>query len=338
MIRRFFLGLMILAAACGLLVGSAGAAELKSTTLTWSAGAVGGGWYVVAGGISGLVAEKEPKIVIKVVPGGGVVNPVRLSRGRNDLGWGVTFMDKMAYKGVAPTFKKPNPGVRAIGGVFGLYHVHFLAAKKTGVTSLAQMAKMIKAGKSFKVAAPKPGLSDLPLVNAIMGFYGISLADIDKAGGKVFNANYSDMVSLYKDHHVDFVFTQLALPGAAITEMTISRPTGMLKVADDCIDEMHKSLGSMSREGGRHLIPKGTYKGLDQDVPTVVTAGEMLVGKHVSDQVAYTITKIICENTDKLYQINVANKTFIPKEGWKNVAVPLHPGAEKFYKEAGYMK
>ena len=189
----------------------------------------------------------------------------------------------------------------------------------------------------YLVAAPKKGLSDLPLVESIMGYYGVSLADIEKAGGKVFQANYSDMVSLYKDHHVDFVFTQLALPGAAITEMAISRPTGMLSVADDCIDEMNRSIGSLSREGNRHFIPKGTYKGLEQDVPTVVTAGELLVGKHVPAQVAYTITKIICENTEALYQINVANKTFDPKTGWKNVAVPLHPGAEKYYKEAGFM-
>ena len=59
---------------------AAGEVELKPTTLTWVAGGVGGGWYVQAGGIARLIAEKEPKLTIKVVPGGGVVNPVRTSQ------------------------------------------------------------------------------------------------------------------------------------------------------------------------------------------------------------------------------------------------------------------
>jgi TRAP-type uncharacterized transport system substrate-binding protein len=41
---------------------------------------------------------------------------------------------------------------------------------------------------------------------------------------------------------------------------------------------------------------------------------------------------------EELHAINNANQTFIPEQGWANVAVPLHPGAEKYYKKAGYMK
>jgi TRAP-type uncharacterized transport system substrate-binding protein len=74
------------------------------------------------------------------------------------------------------------------------------------------------------------------------------------------------------------------------------------------------------------------------DVPTVVSAGELIINKDVPDNIAHAIIKIICENTDELYKINPANKNFKPETGWKNVALPLHPGAEKYYKKAGYMK
>ena len=74
------------------------AEELSPMTLSWVAGGVGGGWYVQAGGIARMIAEKEPKLIIKVVPGGGVVNPVRVSNHKDDLGWGITFVDKMALK------------------------------------------------------------------------------------------------------------------------------------------------------------------------------------------------------------------------------------------------
>lgn len=312
--------------------------SLESTTLTWVAGGVGGGWYVQAGGIARMIAEKEPKLIIKVVPGGGVVNPVRVATHKDDLGWGITFVDKMAFKGLEPIYKEPNPDVRSLGGIFGIYHIHFLAAKDKGITSVAELVDMVKAGKSLKVAAPMKGTSDLPLVENILGFYGISLDDIEKAGGKIFHAVYADMVNLYKDKHVDYVFTHLAVPGAAITEMSVSRDSTLLSVSDECVDHLNEALGTLSGDTGRAVIPKGSYKGQDDDVVAIASAGELLINKDVSDLVAYTIVKIICDNIDEVHTINPANKNFIPETGWKNVAVPLHPGAEKFYKEAGYMQ
>jgi TRAP transporter TAXI family solute receptor len=336
----FFRAIMVLSLLVGVafvVPGPSAAEELKPTTLTWVAGGVGGGWYVQAGGISRMIAEKEPKLVIKVVPGGGVVNPVRVSNHKDDLGWGITFVDKMAYKGIAPVYKKANPDVRSLGGIFGIYHIHFLASENKGIKTVAEMADMVKSGKAIKVGAPMKGTSDLPLVENILAFYGISLQAIKDAGGKVFNAVYSDMVNLYKDKHVDFVFTHLGLPGAAITEMTVSRDSVLLPVSDGCIDNLHEKFGTLARDSGRAFIPANTYKGQDADIPAIVSAGELIVNKDVPENVAYTIIKIICDNIGEVHKINPANKNFVPKTGWKNVALPLHPGAEKFYKEAGYM-
>ena len=330
----------LLAAACMVLPATVMADEYKvtePTTLTWVAGGVGGGWYVQAGGIARMIAEAEPNLILKVIPGGGVVNPVRVSNHKDDLGWGITFVDKMAFKGLAPVYKSPNPDVRAMGGIFGIYHIHVLGAANEGITTMAQLAGHVKNGGKIKVAAPMKGTSDLPLMNTILAFYGISLDDIENAGGKVFHAVYSDMVNLYKDKHVDYVFTHLALPGAAVTEMTVSRDSSLIALSDACIDHLHTELGTLSRDSGRSLIPTGTYKGQTADVPTVVSAGELIINKDVPDNVAYTIIKIICENTEELYKINPANKNFVPETGWKNVALPLHPGAEKYYRDAGYM-
>ena len=336
--KAILAGLMMLVLGLLPMAAPASASGLKPTTLTWVAGGVGGGWYVQAGGIARMITEKEPKIVIKVVPGGGVVNPVRVSRGKDDLGWGITFVDKMAFKGMAPIYKKANPDVRSMGGIFGIYHIHFIAAKSTGDKTLADLAAKVKAGKAIKVAAPMKGTSDLPLVNNILGFYGISLDDIKKAGGKVIQAVYADMVNLYKDAHVDYVFTHLAVPGAAVTEMTVSRDSTLLSVSKACIAKMHKDLGTLSNASGRAFIPKGSYKGQDADIPAVVSAGELIANKNLDPKVAYTIIKIICENIDELHKINKANKNFVPKTGGLNVALPLHKGAEAYYKEKGYIK
>ena len=313
------------------------AEELQPTTMTWVAGGVGGGWYAQAGGLARLITEKEPKIILKVVPGGGVVNPVRISRGKDGLAWGVTFVDKMAFKGMAPVYKKAHPNVRAMGGIFGISYIHILAAADQEITTLEQMVSMVKAGKSIRVAMPMKGTSDLPLVKAILKFYGITFDDIKNAGGSIQQAVYADMVSLYKDRHVDFVFTHLALPGAAITEMTMSRKSVLLSASKECIDTLAKDLGTIGTASGKAQIAGGTYKNNPNDVPAVTTAAELLVSKDVPDIVAYTILKIIGDNIAEVHKINNKNRTFDPKTGWSNVAVPLHPGAAKYYKENGFM-
>lgn len=314
------------------------AEELQPTTMTWVAGGVGGGWYAQAGGLASLIQDKEPKIILKVVPGGGVVNPVRVSTGKDGIGWGVTFVDKMAYTGMAPLYKAPNPNVRALGGIFGISYIHILASADQNIKTLGEFVDLVKAGKAVKVAMPMSGTSDLPLVKEILKFYGITFDDIEKAGGKIFQAVYADMVSMYKDKHVDFVFTHLGLPAAAITEMAVSRDSILLTTSNECIDAMAKQLGTINTASGKAFIPAGTYKGTDVDTPAVPTAAELLAGAHVPDVVAYTILKVICDNIKEVYTINEKNRTFDPKTGWQNVAVPLHPGAEKFYKEMGYMK
>lgn len=314
------------------------AAELAPKTLSWVAGGVGGGWYVQAGGIANLIKEKEPNLTVKVVPGGGVVNPLRVSMGKDDLGWGITFIDKMALEGSEPLFRRASPDIRSLGGVFGLYYIHTIAAAETGVTSLEQLAEKVKAGESISVAVPMKGTSDLPMIEQILSYYGISVDKIKEAGGKVIHAVYSDMVSMYKDRHVDYVFTHLSIPGAAVTEMSVSRASTVLQIDQDCIEALHKSLGTLSTKSGLAQIPEGTYQGQDTAVSTVVSSGELLINKNISDDVAYTIIKIISENIDSLKKENPANQYFVPKDGWKNVAVPLHPGAVKYYQEAGYMQ
>lgn len=321
-----------------LLATSVLAQELKPVTLTWVAGGVGGGWYAQAGAIASLINQKEPKISIKVVPGGGVVNPVQVSSGDADLGWGITFVDKMALLGVPPLYEKPNPKVRSIGGYFGYYHIHFVASADKGITTVEELANMIKAGKSVRIAIPMKGTSDLPIVERILKFYGVTLDQIKKTGGEYFHATYADMISLYKDRHVDFVCTHLSLPAAAVTEMFISRKSVLLSVSDECIDAISKELGTVPRSSGLCVIPAGTYQGQDNDVAAVATAGELLINADVPEIVAYTITKILCENVQELWNVHPANKTFVPENGAKNVAVPLHPGAERYYREAGYLK
>ncbi len=88
-------------------------------------------------------------------------------------------------------------------------------------------------------------------------------------------------------------------------------------------------------------IPANTFKGQTTPVKTVKAASNILVNSEVPADVVYTITKTIMENADKLPKIHAALSDFDPKKAADpglNGNCPLHPGAAKYYKEAGLLK
>jgi TRAP transporter TAXI family solute receptor len=89
------------------------------------------------------------------------------------------------------------------------------------------------------------------------------------------------------------------------------------------------------------VIPPNTFKGQTEPVKTVKAVSNILVSADMPENVAYTITKTIIENAAGLPRIHAALGDFDPKaaaEPSYNGNCPMHPGAAKYYKEAGLMK
>jgi hypothetical protein len=308
---------------------------VQKATYTWTAGGMGGGWYTTAGGMAALVQKAEPNITIKVIPGGGTVNPRLLDAQQAEIGWGVSFVDKAAYNGTAPLVDKKYDNFYGLAGNFSVDFYHFLAAKSTGVTTLDQFIEKVKSGEKIKLAAPMAGTSERALTGFVLEHYGLSYDKLEKMGCKVIYAVYGDMVNLYKDRHVDYVFTCLGLPGAAITEMAISRPSILMSVSDDVINYCAETFGTVSLDSGISFVPGGTYKGMDQDIQTIAHSTEICASANLPDNVAYTFVKTLMENLDQVYDLSPSFKKYFTKKNAPKTVVPLHPGALKYYKEAG---
>ena len=89
----------------------------------------------------------------------------------------------------------------------------------------------------------------------------------------------------------------------------------------------------------RIVIPKGTYKGQEKDAPTITTMAQWVVDANVPDEVVYQLTKALWESgAAKMAQAHAKGKDVQLKTALAGMAIPLHPGAEKYYKEAGVIK
>ena len=302
-------------------------------SLTWTAGAVGGGWYAISGGMAELLREKA-QLTIKVIPGGGTQNPVLVQKGDAEIGMGLPPLLDAALKGEDPYQGHKMPDLRALAGNMSLNTFHFYVGADTPYASMT-MDEIFKGKKPIRLAISKPGSSDVWVFEKVMEFYGLSYKDWEAAGARFFRGSYTEQAGAFKDRNVDGTFTFLALPGASITEASVGRSLKLLAFSDAL-------LGHLAKFGlGKGTIPAGTYPQAANGTDTVVSATmgtTITVTSKMTRELAYTITKTLNDNPDRVRKIHGSLADYDPARAYVNLGAPLHPGAERYYREKGYLK
>ena len=302
-------------------------------SLTWTAGAVGGGWYAISGGMAELIREKAG-LNIKVIPGGGTQNPVLVEKGDADLGMGLPPLLGAAMRGEDPYPGQKHPSLRAIAGNMSLNTFHFYVAADSDLAKLS-MEEIFKGKKPIRLAISKPGSSDVWVFEKVMEYYKISYKDWEAAGARFFRGSYAEQAGAFKDRNVDGTFTFLALPGASVTEASVGRNLRLLAFPKPLLQHL---AGFGLGEGP---IPAGTYsKAANGNEPVLsATMGTTItVNAKMSNDTAYLLAKTLNDNVDRVRKIHGSLADYEPSKGHLYLGVALHPGAEKYYREKGWLK
>jgi TRAP transporter TAXI family solute receptor len=334
--KHFWLVVMALA-----LVATMAGGAAAQQSLTWTAGAVGGGWYAISGGMAELLREKAG-LNIKVIPGGGTQNPVLVEKGEADLGMGLPPLLGAAVRGEDPYPNQKMDKLRALAGNMSLNTFHFYVAADSPFAKMT-MEQIFKDKKPIRLAISKPGSSDVWVFEKVMEFYGYcqpgKTADCyrtwEGAGTKFFRGSYAEQAGAFKDRNVDGTFTFLALPGASITEASVGRELKLLAFPKPLLEHLAKfGLG----EG---TIPGGTYpRAANGNEPVVsATMGTTItVSSGMPNDLAYTITRTLNDNVDRVRKIHGSLADYDASKGHLFLGVALHPGAERYYREKGWLK
>ncbi len=323
---------IVIAAALALLVPAL-TATAQQKNLTWTAGQVGGGWYSQAGGFVELIKSKDPSFNIKVVPGAGIQNMSKLQQGETEIAWGLPPFIAASYNGQDP-YKDKHPDMRVVMNGLGYVHIQVGVPVEYPANTLKDVFEIAKT-KPITIGTTPPGGSDEWVMRKIFEFYKTTYADVRAKGGKVILVSYSDLTTQYRDRNMDVFFANLAVPGAALQEASLARKMKMLPLDDDCIKFL---------EGhglSRGVIPRGSYKDVvnnDKDIPTIAMANTIVANQKVPADVVYQFTKVLLGDVNAVRKVHPAFKDFDPKDAVRLANVPLHPGAEKAYKEAGLLK
>ena len=299
--------------------------------LTWTAGQVGGGWYAQAGGFVELIKGKDSRFNIKVIPGAGIQNMSKIQQGETEIAWGLPPFIAAAYAGQDP-YKDKHSDMRLVMNGLGFVHIQFCVPADYPAKSIREVFERKGA---LTIGTTPPGGSDEWVMRKVFEFYKTTYPDVRGRGGKVILVSYSDLVTQYRDRNMDVLFANLAVPGAAIQEASLARKMRILPMEPDLIRFM---------EGhglSRGVIPRGTYKDVvnnDVDIPTIAMANTIVANAKASPDAVYDFTKILVSNVDAVRKVHPAFKDFDPREAVRLGSVPLHPGAERAYREAGLLK
>jgi len=281
-----------------------------------------------------LVRQKLPAgSSIDVLPiAGGVGNIKLIQNGEAELGISFAVTSPEGCGGTG-AFKEKQDKVRALMGGLDIYYFGTFVTKKSGVASWQDIAA---AKNNFKLQTTRPGGTGEQGVRQVLALLGSSKEEVAKKGGFVEATERTGTAEAIKDGQADgWAHTVTKGHPAATQILTVNEMT-MLPLPDGVIK------GMVDKHGwAETTIPPNTFKGQTEPVKTVMAVSNILVGASVPEAVVYTITKTIMESADRLPKIHAALADFDPKraaEPSMNGGCPLHPGAAKYYKEAGFIK
>ena len=295
-------------------------------------GTVGAPIYAVGGLLATLIDEKISGMSASVTTGQGFTALEQVHKGDAQIGMAPGFVIANAIAGKKP-FKEPRKDIRILGRMAGLYY-QFLILESKNVSSIAEIK-----GKKLPIkltTSPKGSLSEFS-ARQVLGAYGITFEDLGKWGGKVSHVSWADSANLMRDGHADAVSLFGVAPIPVFSELDISRPLRLLVPSDQVARKLLEGLS------GWNLVEvaAGTYKTITKPVPTLGTYQTMVVRADMPAEDAYQITKLAFDlgNLKKFKGlIRDYADAFASGKGTENLPAPLHPGAEKYYRERGWIK
>jgi TRAP transporter TAXI family solute receptor len=297
--------------------------QAQTTKLIFSSGPSGGSWIPLAAATAEVVRSAYPEVAIDVEPGGTLVNMEKIMQDKAHLGWTMSTAMAEARARKGRWSEKPVDKIRYVASYFP--NVWQMATPAdSGIRTVADL-------KGKAVALPTRAAASLdygwlPLLQA----YGLSM---DQLGTKSYGS-ISENAELLKNRQAAAMGWLTAAPASFMLDLVSSQKIRLIPVSEEAI----KQVIAMNPGFSRYVIPKGTYTGIDEDVVTIQASTSLIVGASVSSDVVYKITKGVVENNAKFASVSSAMKSVTPADMARNYGIPLHPGAERYYREAGLLK
>ena len=318
MSRRHLNAALLSSAFAGLLSGSARAADEFLNVLT---GGTSGVYYPLGVALSKIFAEKIPGVRPSVqATKASVENLILLQQGKGEIAF--TLGDSLAFAWAGDEeagFKTKLDKLRGVAAIYPNF-IQIVASAESGIKTLADLK-----GKRLSVGAPKSG-TELN-ARAILSGAGLSYKDL----GRIEYLPFAESVDLMKNRQLDATLQSAGLGVAAIRDLASSLDITVVEVPGALVDKVGAPYV-------KAVIPANTYTGQTRDVQAAAVVNYLVTREGLSDSIVYQMVKCVFDQRDELVSAHQAASDIKLENALQGMPIPVHPGAQKYFREKGLLK
>jgi uncharacterized protein len=297
----------------------------------------GTSWYVFAATLAPLVESRLPvgTSVEIFARGGGTGNPALVERGKAAVALSQVATAVWAWNGHPIAYQGvQHRRIRALVG--GLNSVWMTAVAREDYirqTGNDTLEKMLRARPAPRIIMKPPGSTVPVAMDIILAYYGMNRADLLSRGGSIIQISVNQIPEMLGDGRADLYFETAIRGHPALTEAATLSEIRFLDFSPGLQEELQ-------RQGGMRPSPLPAWFRGQQRPTESVDCGTVLIARDdLPDDLAYLVTKTICERRDLMVQAHRAWADFDPARGGRPEAtgIPLHPGSMRYFKERGWL-
>ena len=308
------------------LAGSVSALAQQRTFFGIATGGTGGTYYPLGGMLAQLISNKVviggSKLSATAETAGASVGNAQLL-GRKEIESAFVAADVLdqAYNGKAQFEGKPLKNLRALGALYP-EQVQLVTAAKSNIRGFKDLK-----GKS--VSSGSPGSGQWQLLGDLLEAHGMTSKDIGED-----LSSFAQSVDKIKDGNLVASLITAGAPTSAVSDLANGTEVRLVPLSGPEIETLKKKQPYYASI----TLPANLYKGQAAPVETLAVMAIWATHADLSDDMAYAVTKALYENTETLGQVHPKGKEISLKTALLSVSIPLHPGAQRYYREKGLLK
>lgn len=296
--------------------------------MTVYGGSVGGIWSIFTEGISEAVRKEYPNTLISSFPGTVAGNPILVHQEKADFAISESLTATFAFEGTTP-FEEKHESIRAVAAIMPINIFQLVAPKSAPFDSIEEV---VNNQVSIRYSAgEKDALGDL-VSASIFEAYGVTYDDLEANGGEVNFLSGGKTFELMADARIDSLGKMVPIPAGDIMEASAMIDMKFIPIGQQAIDHLVDKYGMTP-----FTMEAGNYDFQDEDYPTVTSPTILITNMNMSEEAVYQMTKSIYNQLEYLYDVHNSLQAVNDETIIEVGKIPLHPGAEKFYKEKGLM-
>jgi len=294
------------------------AAPASAETIRLMTGPQGGSWYPLGGAIQNLVENAVDGARVQVLPGAGIANVKAVEQGKAHMGFANSVSTVDAIEG-NPPFEGEATDVCNIATLYPQYFQ---------VIALASADIQSPDDLSGKAAAVQPRGNTAEAITAhLLATQDLTYDDLPRVNF----GSYTDAVSLMKDGNADFFTLGTTVPAGSVMDLASARDITVVPIEGEHLAKMQE----MNPGYQSIVIPAGSYPGQDEDVNTIGYATHVIASCSMDADLVHDILTAMYEGRDDLAAIASAMRGITPEVMGRDIGVPMHEGAVRFYAEHG---